>query len=644
LHSMVGRDALHYLYFVLATAVQFGPGLRFYRTGGPALLRGAPDMNSLVALGTSAAWGYSVVATFIPDVLPPGAAHVYFEAAAMVTTLVLVGRYLEAAARGRTGEAIRRLVNLQPPVATRVIDGREESVPVADIRHSDLLRVRPGERLPVDGVIEDGHSFVDESMITGEPAPVAKRAGDEVVGGTVNGNGTLLMRATRIGSETVLARIIEMVRQAQGAKLPIQALANRVTAIFVPVVLVCAALTFALWLLLGPTPALAFALVNAVAVLIIACPCSMGLATPTSIMVGTGRAAELGVLFRRGDALQSLQEVTTVAFDKTGTLTLGRPALTALIPVAGVSEATALRLAAAAEQHSEHPIAKALVAAAREQQLILPPADQFVSDPGRGVTAQVEGQRVAVGSERLMAQLGVDVSTLQDKVAELAATGSTALFVAADDTTLAVVAIADPIRPEAPAALAALRQLGVRIAMVTGDNHHTAKAIAAQLGIDEVAAEVLPAGKVEEVRKLQQAGTKVAFVGDGINDAPALAQADVGIAVGSGTDVAIEAADVVLMSSDLTHVAAAAGISRATITNIRQNLFWAFAYNAALIPVAAGVLYPAFGVLLSPVMAAVAMAASSLCVVGNALRLRRWQPEPGEPMAPAATGTPQLAG
>ncbi|APF36217.1 copper-translocating P-type ATPase [Chelatococcus daeguensis] len=613
------------LQFALTAAVLALPGRRFFAKGVPALVRGAPDMNALVVLGAGAAFLYSSVATFAPALLPAETTHVYFEAAAVIVTLILVGRYLEARAKGRTGEAVRRLVGLQPRTARVLCDGTEQEIAIGAVAAGDTVVVRPGERIAVDGEVLDGRSFVDESMITGEPVPVAKEAGAEVVAGTVNGTGSFTFRATKVGAETLLAQIIRMVEAAQGAKLPIQGLVDKVTAWFVPAVVAVASATFLTWLALGPDPALSFALVNAVAVLIIACPCAMGLATPTSIMVATGRAAELGVLFRKGDALQSLRGVRTVALDKTGTLTEGRPSLTDLVTAEGFDEAEVLGLLASAEARSEHPIAQAVVRAAEERGLGLAPADAFSADPGFGVSAVIAGRRVEVGADRLMQRLGVAVAPFAEEAARLADEGCTPLYVAVDGRLAAIVAVADTVKPSTPAALAALHALGLSVVMITGDNRRTAEAVARRLGIDAVEAEVLPGGKVDVVERLKRAGP-VAFVGDGINDAPALAAADVGIAIGTGTDVAIESADVVLMSGALTGVATALALSRATMRNITENLFWAFAYNVALIPVAAGVLYPAAGILLSPMLAAGAMALSSVFVVTNALRLRRFSP------------------
>ena len=616
--------------FALGTAVQVGPGARFYRTGWAAVRHGAPDMNTLVALGTTAAYGYSVVATFLPGVLPPDAVHVYYEAAAVVITLVLLGKYLEALAKGRTSEAIRRLVELRPSTARLVRDGLEVEVVLEAVSVGDAVRVRPGEAIPVDGAVLEGASWVDESMVTGEPVPVEKPPGAEVTGGTVNGNGSLLLQATRVGEDSTLAQIVRLVEEAQAGSPPIQALADRVVAVFVPAVLVLAAIVFGVWLVVGPSPALTYALVASVSVLIIACPCAMGLATPVSVMVGTGKAAEIGVLFRRGEAIQTLAEVGTVALDKTGTLTEGRPTLTDLETWAephrsvapGLEADDVLRFVAAAEVQSEHPIARALVEAAPYD---VPAATDVEAVPGMGVRATVDGHRIEVGADRFMASLGLDVSGLEGAASRLAGEGKTPVYAAVDGTVAAVLAVADRIRETTPSAIAALRARGLEVVMVTGDNRRTAEAVARRLGIDRVVAEVLPADKAAAVQSLQTTGP-VAFVGDGINDAPALAQADVGVAIGTGTDVAIESADVVLMADDLGALVSARSLATATLRTIRQNLFWAFAYNLFLIPVAAGVLYPVLGVLLSPALGAAAMGLSSLFVLGNALRLKRWQP------------------
>ncbi|PZR87487.1 MAG: heavy metal translocating P-type ATPase [Stutzerimonas stutzeri] len=623
--STIGMQTNWYIQFVMTTIVLFVPGIRFYDKGLPALWRLAPDMNSLVAVGTLAAYGYSLVATFAPGFLPAGTVNVYFEAAAVIVTLILLGRLLEARAKGRTSEAIKRLVGLQAKMARVRRDDKTVELPIESVLSGDIVEVRPGDRIPVDGEVIEGQSYVDESMITGEPIPVSKKHGSEVVAGTVNQKGAFAIRATAVGGNTVLSQIIRMVEEAQGSKLPIQALVDKVTMWFVPAVFAVAALTFAAWLWFGPSPALTFALVNAVAVLIIACPCAMGLATPTSIMVGTGRGAELGVLFRKGEALQLLKDARVVAVDKTGTLTEGKPALTDLELAIGFDRADVLGLVAAVEAKSEHPIARAIVDAAAGENISLPAVSDFESVTGFGVKAVSGGSQVEIGADRYMAELGHDVVAFSKIAERLGNEGKSPLYAAIDGKLAAIIAVADPIKEATPAAIKALHDLGLKVAMITGDNKRTAEAIAKRLGIDEVVAEVLPDGKVDAVRRLKAQHGKVAFVGDGINDAPALAEADVGLAIGTGTDIAIEAADVVLMSGSLQGVPNAIALSKATIGNIRQNLFWAFAYNTALIPVAAGLLYPAYGILLSPVFAAGAMALSSVFVLGNALRLKTFR-------------------
>jgi Cu+-exporting ATPase len=619
-HQTIGTQTSYLIQFALTTALLAGPGRVFYAKGIPSLLRRAPDMNALVAMGTGAAYLYSIVATFAPGLLPKGSANVYFEAASVIVVLILLGRAMEARAKGRTGAAIRKLVGLQPKTARVEQDGTTVDRPIAQIAVGDVLQIRPGERVPVDAVVLEGTSYVDESMISGEPVPVGKAADDQVVGGTVNGTGALRVRAARVGADTVLAQVIRMVEQAQGAKLPIQGLVDKITAWFVPAVLAVALLTIAVWLIFGPAPALPMALVTGVSVLIIACPCAMGLATPTSIMVGTGRAAELGVLFRKGDALQQLQQAKVVALDKTGTLTLGRPELESITTVNGFGRDDVLRLAASIEARSEHPIATAITRAGPED--LLQPVE-FESLTGLGVRAMVEGREVLIGSPRFMDRRGVDLSGLTPEADQRATAGATPLFVAVDGQAAALLTVSDPVKPGTIEALGRLHAMGLTLAMVTGDNARTAQALADKLGIDHVIAEVLPDGKLKAINVLRDRFGALAFVGDGINDAPALASSDTGIAIGTGTDVAIETADVVLMSGDLRGVANAVEISRRTMRNIRQNLGWAFGYNTVLIPVAAGVLYPFGGPLLSPALAAGAMALSSVFVVTNALRLRR---------------------
>lgn len=639
IENSIGTQTSWIIQFVLASIVLFGPGRYFFSKGIPALLRGAPDMNSLVAVGTGAAWSYSVVATFLPGLLPDGVRAVYFEAAAVIVVLILIGRWLEARAKGRTGAAIQALLGLQVRTANVLKDGVTVEVDVDALAVGDTILVRPGERIPVDGDVIDGSSNVDESMITGEPVPVSKAAGAVVTGGTVNGTGSLTFKAGRVGSDTTLAQIIRMVEEAQGAKLPIQGLVDRVTLWFVPAVMFLAALTVAVWLIVGPDPALTFALVAGVSVLIIACPCAMGLATPTSIMVGTGRAAEMGVLFRKGDALQELSNVDVVALDKTGTVTEGKPTLTDVVMAEGFDRATVLALIAAVEDQSEHPIAEAIVRGARSEGIAVPPASGFRSVTGYGVAAMVEEQEVMVGADRYMTRENVDIGALIEMEKDLANRGRTALYAAVDGKLAALIAVADPVKSASRAAVSALHDRGFKVAMITGDKQETAEAIARETGIDHVIAGVLPDGKVAALDELRAGGQRVAFVGDGINDAPALAHADVGIAIGTGTDVAIESADVVLMSGDLRGVVNAVEVSRRTMENIRQNLVWAFGYNVALIPVAAGVLYPVFGLLLSPVLAAGAMALSSVSVLTNALRLRGIKPAMNEkrPIEPAVT-------
>ncbi|KKB10216.1 ATPase [Devosia chinhatensis] len=620
LMTMVPTQWLYAGYFILATAVLFGPGRRFFSVGFPALFRGAPEMNALVALGTGAAWLYSSIVTFAPFLVPEQTRHVYFEAAAVIVTLILLGRWLEAIGKGRTGEAIRQLMQQQARTARIVRGDITLDVPIEDVQVGDVVLVRPGEKIAVDGQIIDGTSHIDESMISGEPLPVSRSVGDPVVGGTLNTSGTFRFRATRVGADTMLAQIIRMVEDAQAGKLPIQAVVDRVTAVFVPVVMLIAVFTALAWLILGPEPRITYALVNAVAVLIIACPCAMGLATPMSIMVGTGRAAQLGVLFRRSEALQQLRDARVVAFDKTGTLTQGTPTLTDFILDDDFTHDEVLGLVAAVEARSEHPIAHAIVAAASEAGLPLDEATEFLASAGKGVSGRVKGRWVEVGAMRHMGH--VDFSDFGEAIATLAAQGKTPIVVAIDGKPAAAIVIADPIKPTSRAVIAALHEKGVLTAMISGDNRRTAETIAAELGIDRVEAEVLPADKVATIKALREAHGIVAYVGDGINDAPALAEADIGIAVGNGTDAAIESADVILLGGDLRGVLNALAVSRATLRNIAENLFWAFGYNVVLIPLAAGLFYPAFGLLLSPMIGAGAMALSSVFVVANAQRLR----------------------
>ncbi|WP_417276875.1 heavy metal translocating P-type ATPase [Castellaniella sp.] len=611
--------------FVLATAVLAGPGRQFFSRGFKALWHLGPDMNTLVALGAGSAWLYSTLVTFAPAIFPEASRHLYFEAAAVVTTLILLGRWLEARARGRAGSAIRQLLNLQPRTAWVLRDGHWSEHPIDQLSVGDHIRVRPGEKIPVDGLVTEGESWVDESMITGEPMPVTRRSGDPLIGGTINTRGSLEFQATQVGADTVLAHIIRMVEQAQGSKLPIQRMVDRVTGWFVPAVMLLAVLAFLAWLMWGPTPQLAHALIAGVAVLIIACPCAMGLATPISIMVATGRAAGQGIVFRQGDALQRLRNARVVAFDKTGTLTQGRPALSDIKPLGAWDDTRLLQAVASIQSASEHPIGKAVTEAAEHDHLTLDKVSEFATLTGAGVQGRLSSGTWLLGNIALMQGRDIAVSdSVQTQVEALASQGKTVFLAACDGHLAGILAVADTIRPSAAAAIRQLHALGLKTALITGDHRSTALAVAKTLGIDIVHAQTLPEHKAEILRHLQQETGALAFVGDGINDAPALATADVGIAIGQGTDVAIESADVVLMNEDLGSVARAVRLSRLTLRNIKQNLFWAFAYNVALIPVAAGALYPWTGLQLSPMLGAGAMALSSVFVVTNALRLK-WQ-------------------
>ncbi|MCG3266991.1 heavy metal translocating P-type ATPase [Yoonia sp. I 8.24] len=615
----IGTQESWVIQFVLATLVLIGPGRVFFTKGLPALWRRAPDMNALVVMGAGAAWTYSTLALFAPGLLPTAARAVYFEAAAVIVTLILLGRWLEARAKGQTGAAIERLIALRPDTATVVRAGQEIALPLSELVTGDIIILRPGTQIPTDGVVTQGASHIDESMVTGEPVPVAKSEGDTVVGGTINGTGALQIRATAVGAETMLSRIIAMVEDAQDARLPVQDLVTKITVWFVPAIMGIAAVTVLLWFVFGPAPVLAHALVAGVSVLIIACPCAMGLAVPMSIMVGTGRAADLGVLFRQGDALQALAGIDTVAFDKTGTLTIGRPTLTDVDVLSGKKDVF-LRKVAAVETLSEHPLASAIIGSA---QTPLPVATEFSAIPGYGLQGKVDGLVIVIGAERLLIREGIDLASLRQVAQNHAQAGKTPIMVAIDGKAAGVIAVSDQLRPTAKATVMRLQAMGKRVVLITGDTDRTAKTIGAQLGITDIFAEVLPAGKVDVVRQLQAGGAKVAFVGDGINDAPALAAAQVGIAIGTGTDVAVQSADVVLMSGDPAGVLNGLTVSAATMVNIRQNLLWAFGYNVLLVPVAAGALFPIFGLLLSPGLAAGAMALSSVLVVTNALRLRR---------------------
>jgi Cu+-exporting ATPase len=615
---------------LFASPVVLWAGLPFFQRGWASVVNRSLNMFSLIALGIGVAYVYSLVATLAPGVFPAafrgmdGAVAVYFEAAAMITVLVLVGQVLELRARARTGGAIRALLDLAPKVAHRLTaSGTDEAIPLDQVREGDRLRVRPGEAVPVDGVVLGGRSGVDEAMVTGEPMPVVKAVGDKLIGGTVNGIGALVMRADKVGADTMLARIVAMVAEAQRSRAPIQRVADTVSRYFVPGVIAIAALAFVAWMRWGPSPALPYALIAAVSVLIIACPCALGLATPMSIMVGVGKGAMEGVLIKSAEALELLEKVDTLVVDKTGTLTEGNPAVIAVRPAPGGTEAEVLALAASLEQSSEHPLAAAIVAAARERSLTLHKATEFASVTGKGVHGTIDGRAVALGNAALMRELGVGLAEMEAQADAQRRGGATVLFVALDGARGGVIAVADPIKPTTGAALRRLRDENVRIVMMTGDNHTTAAAVASQLGITDIEADVLPQDKHRIVKRLRAEGRVVAMAGDGINDAPALAEADVGIAMGTGTDVAIQSAGVTLVKGDLAGIARARALSQATMRNIRQNLVLAFVYNTVGIPVAAGVLYPSFGLLLSPVIAALAMSLSSVSVIANALRLRR---------------------
>lgn len=628
-HELFGADWVpgwllnHWLQLALITPVMFYTGWPIHSTGWLALRHRGADMNSLITLGTSAAYGYSLVVTLAPGLLPSEVREVYFEAVGVILTLILLGRLLEARAKAGTSEAIRALLGLQARTARVIRDGTQEEIPVEDVVVGDEVVIRPGEKVPVDAAVLSGSSPVDESMVTGEPMPVTKRAGDTVIGATVNGSGALRVRASKVGADTMLAQIIRLVQQAQASKAPIQRLADAVSGYFVPAVIAIAVAAFALWYALGPPPALTLALVSAVAVLIIACPCALGLATPLSVMVGTGKGARAGILIRSAEALETAHKLDTVVLDKTGTVTAGTPALTDVHPADGFEKDEVLALVAAVEEMSEHPLATAIVAGARQRGLALPEVDGFDSFTGKGVKATADDRTVLVGTARLLGDSGIAPDRLTPLATDLSAQGKTPVFAAVDGAPAGVLAVADTVKEDSGAAIAALRRLGLEAVIITGDTARTAEAIARQVGVERVLAEVLPQHKADEIRRLRREGRTVGMVGDGINDAPALAAADVGLAIGTGTDVAIEAADITLISGSLAGVVTAVRLSRATMRNIRQNLFFALAYNAIGVPIAAGALYPLWGIRLSPILAAAAMALSSLSVVTNASRLRR---------------------
>jgi len=630
LHHFVPVKLSAWIQFVLATPVVLWAGWPFFERGWASLKTRNLNMFTLIAMGTGVAWGYSVVATLAPDVFPAafraadGSVAVYFEAAAVITVLVLLGQVLELRARERTSGAIKALLNLAPKTARRIADdGSEEEVSLDLVAVGDRLRVRPGEKVPVDGVVEEGRSALDESMVTGESMPVTKTVADTVIGGTMNQSGALVIRTDKVGRDTMLSRIVQMVAEAQRSRAPIQHMADQVAGWFVPAVLAVAVVAFAAWGIWGPDPRLAHGLVAAVAVLIIACPCALGLATPMSIMVGVGRGAGLGVLIKNAEALEHMEKVDTLVVDKTGTLTEGKPAVTRIIAADGFEERELLRIAAGVERASEHPLALAIVNAALDRNIDIPSVSGFDSPTGKGALGMVEGKRVTLGNARFLSESGIDTSSLAAQAEQLRADGATAIFMGLDSRAAGVFAIADPIKPTTAEALAALRADGIKVVMLTGDNRTTAEAVARQLGIDAVEADVLPDQKAAVVVRLKQEGRIVAMAGDGVNDAPALASADVGIAMGHGTDVAMESAGVTLLKGDLIGIVRARQLSQATMANIRQNLFFAFIYNAAGVPIAAGLLYPFFGILLSPMIAAAAMALSSVSVVTNALRLNR---------------------
>jgi len=616
------------LQLLLETPVQFWIGWQFYSGALVAARHRSTNMNTLIAVGTSAAYIYSVTATFFPQVfeIQGYAAHVYYDTAAMIIVLILLGRVLEARAKGHTSEAIKKLMGLQPKTARIVRNGQEEDIPVEDVEIGDIIVVRPGEKIPVDGVIREGFSSIDEAMVTGESIPAEKKPGDLVIGATINKTGSFKFETTKVGRDTMLSQIIRMVQEAQGSKPPIARLADKIASVFVPTVMALASITFLIWYFFGPAPAFTYAILNFIAVLIIACPCALGLATPTSIMVGTGKGAEYGILIRGGESLENAHRINAIVFDKTGTLTRGEPQVTDIIPADGYDEKGIMFHAGSAEKGSEHSLADAIISKAKDLGISLKDHTSFSAIPGRGITSEVDGSSVLLGNEALMNENQVEISSLHDKALELAGEGKTPMFISINKKVAGIVAVADTLKDDSVAAVKALQKMGIEVIMLTGDNRRTGEAIARQAGITRVLAEVLPEQKADEVKNLQAEGKVVAMVGDGINDAPALAQADVGIAIGTGTDVAIEASDITLIKGSITGVTTAIALSKATLKNIRQNLFWAFAYNTILIPVAAGVLFPFFGILLSPIFAAAAMGMSSVTVVTNALRLRKFRP------------------
>ncbi|HTK81443.1 MAG TPA: heavy metal translocating P-type ATPase [Bacteroidota bacterium] len=629
LHHIVPENISLWLQLILATPVVLWCGLPLFQRGWASVINRSPNMFTLIALGIGSAYLYSMIAMFVPSLLPPssggqtGMVPVYFEASAIITVLVLLGQVLELRARSRTSSALRSLLRLAPATARIVDKGNEFDVPLADVERGNRLRVRPGERIPVDGTVNSGSSFVDESMVTGEPIPVEKQSGSQVIGGTVNTTGSFVMTAERIGSETLLAQIVRSVGEAQRSRAPIQRLADVVSSYFVPAVIFVAVVTFILWSTLGPEPRMVYALVNAVAVLIIACPCALGLATPMSIMVGTGRAATAGVLMRNAEALELLEKVDTVVVDKTGTLTEGKPRLSTVLPVAPYSEADLLRIAGSLEHYSEHPLGKAIVEAAAARSIEFSEVNDFTSVTGKGVAGRIDGKNITLGSPAQFREMGIETVALEARAEELRRAGQTVMFLAVEKSLAGLFSVGDPVKSTTPDAIRMLHSQGIRIIMLTGDSRTTAEAVGTSVGIDQIEAEVKPETKREFIRQFQSGGHTVAFAGDGINDAPALAQANIGIAMGTGTDIAMESADVTIIKGDLRGIARARELSRLTMRNIRQNLFFAFFYNTIGVPIAAGVLYPFFGILLSPVIASAAMTLSSVSVIGNALRLRK---------------------
>jgi Cu+-exporting ATPase len=623
----LSREMSFFIQFLLATPVQFWAGWQFYVGFWKAAKHKTSDMNTLIAVGTSAAYLYSLIVTFGSHLIMVKGlmVHVYFDTSAAIIVLILLGRFLEARAKGRTSEAIKKLIGLQPKTARVIRNGNEVDIPVGEVTLGDIVFVRPGEKIPVDGIVREGYSSVDESMVTGESLPVEKKTGDTVIGATINKTGTFKFEATKVGKDTVLAQIIRLVQEAQGSKPPIARMVDVIASYFVPVVIAIAIVTFFVWYFFGPHPALTYAFLNFVAVLIIACPCALGLATPTSIMVGTGKGAENGILIRGAEALETAHQLNTIVLDKTGTLTRGEPSVTDIIESEKFSKKKILTLAASAEKGSEHPLGEAIVNKAKEENLILLDSKNFQAIAGHGIEATIDSKRVLLGNLRLMEERKVFLNGLSEKAEHFSGEGKTPMFLAVDGEAAGIIAVADTLKENSKEAVESLHRMGLEVVMLTGDNQRTARAIAQQIGIDRVLAEVLPGMKAEEVKRLQAEGKKVGMVGDGINDAPALAQADVGIALGTGTDVAMESSDITLIGGDLRGVVTAIALSKATIRNIKQNLFWAFAYNTILIPVAAGVLFPFFGILLDPILAAGAMAFSSVTVVTNALRLRRFK-------------------